>query len=106
MHDGYTLKPALTSSKWSVQSPVSITQDVVSALPSATLYAQMLHLHGTASSLGAAPRHFLAFADLYGRILVNKKNQLNEQQQFLKVCKSMVAVRVWCTKPDCIFLCY
>lgn len=50
------------------------------------LLAALLKLHTSAAAqLGAAPRHFMAAADMYSRIMGNKREQLLQQQQFLKV---------------------
>ncbi|KAF6261448.1 ATP-binding dynein motor region D5-domain-containing protein [Scenedesmus sp. NREL 46B-D3] len=52
---------------------------------SAALIALLLKLHSSAASqLGAAPRHFMAAADLYRATISSKREQLLQQQQFLK----------------------
>jgi hypothetical protein len=50
------------------------------------LLALLLKLHNSAAAqLGAAPRHFMAAADLYSATISSKREQLLQQQQFLKV---------------------
>jgi hypothetical protein len=50
------------------------------------LLSLLLKLHNSAAAqLGAAPRHFMAAADLYKCTISSKREQLLQQQQFLKV---------------------
>eukprot|EP00878_Enallax_costatus_P027572 GHUV01029703.1.p1 GENE.GHUV01029703.1~~GHUV01029703.1.p1 ORF type:complete len:596 (+),score=176.00 GHUV01029703.1:386-2173(+) len=49
------------------------------------LLASLLKLHGSAAiQLGAAPRKFMAAADVYAAVIQKKRGQLLQQQQFLK----------------------
>jgi hypothetical protein len=52
----------------------------------AELLSLLLKLHNSAAAqLAAAPRHFMAAADLYRATISSKREQLLQQQQFLKV---------------------
>lgn len=57
----------------------------------AALVAHMLAFHQSAAAqLGAAPRQFLACAELYAATVSYKREQLLQQQHFLKVCCTSV----------------
>jgi hypothetical protein len=77
-------------------------QDVLASLDCseqerAELLALLLKLHNSAAAqLSAAPQHFMAAADLYRATISSKREQLLQQQQFLKVCTSFI----------CLLLCY
>jgi hypothetical protein len=50
------------------------------------LVDHLLSIHETAEvQLSAAPRQFLCCAELYGRTVLSKREQLLQQQKFLKV---------------------
>jgi hypothetical protein len=50
------------------------------------LVDHLLSIHKIAEvQLSAAPRHFLSCAELYGRTVLSKREQLLQQQKFLKV---------------------
>jgi hypothetical protein len=56
------------------------------------LLSLLLKLHNSAAAqLAAAPRHFMAAADLYRATISSKREQLLQQQQFLKVCRGAVS---------------
>lgn len=50
------------------------------------LLTTLIKLHASAAAqLGAAPRKFMAAADVYAGVITKKRSQLLQQQQFLKV---------------------
>lgn len=46
---------------------------------------QMLAVHNSRCTVGATPRHYVAFVNLCGSLYSKKRSQLLEQQDFLKV---------------------
>lgn len=69
-----------------------MVQDVLASLScpddqQSQLVGHLLSIHKTAEAqLSAAPRQFLSCAELYGRTGLSKREQLLQQQKFLKVC--------------------
>lgn len=59
-----------------------------SAADQSQLVAHLLAVHQSAAEqLGTAPRQFLACVDLYAGTVTHKREQLLQQQQFIKVSK-------------------
>lgn len=82
------LQPNVCSNSWSAVSLQDVLSNLACSEPErAELLALLLKLHNSAAAqLGAAPRHFMAAADLYRATISSKREQLLQQQQFLKVC--------------------
>lgn len=70
---------------------VHVLQDVLGLLgcsedEQSKLVGHLLSMHQTAEAqLAAAPRQFLSCVELYGSTVVSKREQLLQQQKFLKV---------------------
>jgi hypothetical protein len=77
---------------------VAAVQEVLQSLvcseeDKARLVSHLLAIHQSAETqLDAAPRQFLSCADVYASTVVSKREQLLQQQHFLKVGASCCAV--------------
>ena len=49
------------------------------------LISHAVSLHSTRLTLGATPRHYVAFVQLCSKLYTAKRNELVQQQEFLKV---------------------
>lgn len=49
------------------------------------LISHAVSLHGTRLTSGATPRHYVAFVQLCSKLYTAKRNELVQQQEFLKV---------------------
>jgi len=60
------------------------TRQSISDQDMASLVSKMVLLHNSMLSMGATPRQYMAFVQLYNSIYSNKRKQVLEQQGFLK----------------------
>lgn len=85
-----------------------IKQDVLGSLgcseeDQSKLVAHLLSVHQSAEAqLAAAPRQFLSCTELYSTTVVSKREQLLQQQKFLKVCDSVTMA--FCLNPQSILI--